>query len=150
MRWTMSDKPCEALRIRRIRRQCRRRPRWFAYLWSGKVKPRLCEVESVFESSISPSISKRQYGMKQMEGNPKSFPIWMKSTYIGGVNTSGYMGYKPCASIEDATSDKMKGQIHKTLHPELGCSGDLNLTDTVHSVNVGTSYLGRKDWVSCN
>ena len=52
------------------------------------------------------------------------------------------MGLKPCASIEGATSEKMISQIHKTFHPELGCSGDLNLTDTVHLVNVGTSYLG--------
>jgi hypothetical protein len=38
----------------------------------------------------------------------------------------------------------MRNQIHKDSHPELGCSGDLNLIDTVHPVNVGTSYLGRK------
>jgi hypothetical protein len=36
----------------------------------------------------------------------------------------------------------MNSQIHKTIHPELGCSGDLNLTDTVHPVNVGTSCFG--------
>jgi hypothetical protein len=38
----------------------------------------------------------------------------------------------------------MKDRIHKDFHPELGCSGNLNLTRTVHSVNVGTSYLCRK------
>ena len=37
----------------------------------------------------------------------------------------------------------MKGQIHKTFHPELACSGDLNLTVTVYLVNVGTSSIGR-------
>jgi hypothetical protein len=52
------------------------------------------------------------------------------------------MGYKPSASIEGATSEKIRGQIHKASYPELGCSGDLNLTVTVHSVNVGTSCLG--------
>ena len=68
----------------------------------------------------------------------------MKSTGLGGVNTSGYMGYKPCASIEGATSEKIGDQIHKDSYPEMGCSGDLNLTDTVHSVNVGTSCFGCK------
>jgi hypothetical protein len=68
MQRTMSDKLCEALRIRQIRSQCRRRPRRSAYLWLGMVKPRLCEVESVFESSITSSIPKRQYGL-QVEGN---------------------------------------------------------------------------------
>ena len=38
----------------------------------------------------------------------------------------------------------MKDQIHKDFHPELGCSGDLNLTVTVQPVNVGTTHLGRK------
>ena len=61
-----------------------------------------------------------------------------------GADTSGYLGYKPSASIEGAASVKMKDQIHKVSHPELGCSGNLNLTDTVHPVNVGTSCLGRK------
>ena len=69
MRWTMSNKPCEALRIRQIRSLCRGLPRRSAYLWSGMVKPRLCEVESMFESPITPSTSKRQYGV-EMEGNP--------------------------------------------------------------------------------
>ena len=38
----------------------------------------------------------------------------------------------------------MKGQIHKTFHPDMGCSGSLNPTVTVHLVNVGTSSIGRK------
>jgi hypothetical protein len=107
------------------------------------VKPKLCEVESVFENSIAQSISKRQYGM-EMEGNPEREWVWAKSTFQTGANTSGYMGYKPSASVEGVTSEKMGDQIHKDSHPELGCSGDLNLTDTVHPVNVGTSYLGLK------
>ena len=143
MRWTMSDKPCEALRIRWIRSQCRRLPRWSAYLWSGMVKPRSCEVESVFESSLLTSTSKRQYGV-EVGGNPAFLTGWMKSMLADSANTSGYMGCKPCASTEGATGEKMISQIHKTFYPDLGCSGDLNLTVTVHPVNVGTSCLGRK------
>lgn len=78
MQWTISDKLCEALRIRQIRNQCQRLPRGSAYLWSGKVKLKLCEVESVFESSTSSSISKWQYGI-QMEGSPVTCRDWMKS-----------------------------------------------------------------------
>ena len=36
----------------------------------------------------------------------------------------------------------MTGQIHKTCHPDMGCSGNLNSSGTVHLVNVGTSCLG--------
>ena len=38
----------------------------------------------------------------------------------------------------------MMGQIHKTCHPELGCSGNLNPIETVHLVNVGTLCIGRR------
>jgi hypothetical protein len=143
MQWIMSNKLCEAPRIRQIRSRCRGLPRWSAYLWSGMVKPRSCEVESVFEVSRQFATSKRQYGV-EIEGNPTISLSRMKSTVFHGANTSGYMGYKSCASVGGATSEKMGGQIHKTSHPELGCSGDLNLTDTVRPVNVGTSHLGRK------
>lgn len=34
--------------------------------------------------------------------------------------------------------------LNKTHHPEMGCSGDLSSTVTVHPVNVGTSCPGRK------
>ncbi len=34
------------------------------------------------------------------------------------------------------------GNQNKTNHPDLGCSGSLNPTVTVHLVNVGTSCLG--------
>ncbi len=51
-------------------------------------------------------------------------------------------GYKPCSSTEGARSEKMTGQIHKTCHPELGCSGNLNSSGTVYLVNVGTSCIG--------
>ena len=54
------------------------------------------------------------------------------------------MGYKPCAIVEGAKSEKMISQINKTSHPELGCSGNLNLTVTVYPVNVGTPYIGRR------
>ena len=101
MRWTMSDKLCEALRIRWIRSQCRRLPRWSAYLWSGMVKPRSCEVESVCESSLLTSTSKRQYGV-EVGGNPAFLTGWVKSTLVDSVNTSGYVGYKASASIEGA------------------------------------------------
>ena len=138
MQWTMSNKLYEALGIRRIRSLCRGLPRWSAYLWSGMVKPRLCKVESVYESSIPQSTSKRQYGV-EVEGNPKFTSVWVKCT---GADTSGYLGYKSSASTEGAACVKMGDQIHKDSYPELGCSGDLNLTDTVHSVNVGTSCFG--------
>ena len=36
----------------------------------------------------------------------------------------------------------MRGQIHKTSHPDMGCSGNLSPTETVHLVNVGTSCIG--------
>jgi hypothetical protein len=141
MRWTMSDKPCEALRIRWIRSQCRRLPRWSAYLWSDMVKPRSCEVESACESSLPVSTSKRQYGV-EVGGNP-AFPTgWVNSTLADSANTSGYMGCKPSASTGGAKSEKIISQIHKTFYPDLGCSGDLNLTVTVHPVNVGTSCFG--------
>ena len=51
-------------------------------------------------------------------------------------------GYKPCSSTEGARSEKMTGQIHKTCHPDMGCSGNLNSSGTVHLVNVGTSCIG--------
>jgi hypothetical protein len=140
MRWTMSDKPCEALRIRQIRSLCRGLPRRSAYLWSGMVKPRLCEVESVFESSILWSTSKRQYGV-EVEGSWMFSKVPAKSILI----TCEHLwleGYKSSASTEGATGEKMNSQIHKTIHLELGCSGDLNLTGTVHPVNVGTSCSG--------
>lgn len=107
MRWTRSNKPCEAPRIMQIRDQCRRPPRWSANLWLGMVKPRLCEVESVFEASSVLTISKRQYGMEAV-GNPTQSVGWMKSTYADGANTSGYMGYKPSATAEGVTDDKME------------------------------------------
>lgn len=52
------------------------------------------------------------------------------------------MGYKLGTSVEGVRSEKMSGQIHKTCHPDLGCSGSLSPTVTVHFVNVGTSCLG--------
>jgi hypothetical protein len=107
------------------------------------VKLRLCEVESVFESSILLTTSKRQYGV-EVEGNPVVHSDWVKSISDNDTNTSSYLGYKPSASTEGVTNVKMGVQTHKDSHPELGCSGDLNPTDTVHSVNVGTSCFGCK------
>ena len=66
----------------------------------------------------------------------------MKNAGLGGVNAYGYIGYKLCASIEGVTNEKIRDQTHKDSYPELGCSGDLNLTDTVQPVNVGTSCFG--------
>ena len=69
------------------------------------------------------------------------------------TNASGYLGYKPSTSAGGARSEKMVGQIgddpirdnlNKTHHPDMGCSGDLSPTVTVHSVNVGTSCPGCK------
>jgi hypothetical protein len=58
------------------------------------------------------------------------------------VKASGYRGIKPSSSTEGMTDEKIGDQIYKDSYPELGCSGNLNLTDTVHSVNVGTSCFG--------
>ena len=69
------------------------------------------------------------------------------------TNASGYVGYKPSTSAGGARSEKMVGQIgdepdwenlNKTHHPDMGCSGNLSPTVTVHPVNVGTSCPGRK------
>lgn len=142
MRWIMSNKLCEAPRIRQIRSQCQRLPRWSAYLWSGKVKLRSCEVESVLDGSICLMISKWQYGSK-MEGSWNNLSVSAKSN-LSPCECLWLEGYKPSTSIEGATSEKIVSQKHKTSYPELGCSGGLNLTDTVHPVNVGTSCFGRK------
>jgi hypothetical protein len=106
------------------------------------VKPRLCKVESVFESSIQPTISKRRYGIEE-EGNWRYCTAPMKSILIT-CECLWVLGCNPCTSSEGATCEKMGDQIHKDSYPELGCSGDLNLTVTVHSVNVGTSCFGGK------
>lgn len=50
--------------------------------------------------------------------------------------------YKLSTSAVGARSEKMAGQIHKACHPDLGFSGSLSPTVTVHFVNVGTSCLG--------
>ena len=94
----------------------------------------------MFESSKSMLISKRQYGMK-MGGNPNLFELDEKrDSFAQKPLTNGI--YKSCSSIEGAMSEKIGDQIHKDSYPELGCSGDLNPTVTVHSMNVGTSCFG--------
>jgi len=69
MQWTMSKKLCEAPRKMQTRDERRTSPRGSANLWLDKVKPKLCEVESVFEVSTYIDISKRRYGM-EVKGNP--------------------------------------------------------------------------------
>ena len=64
------------------------------------------------------------------------------------AKTSGYVGYKPCSPVEGREERKMTEQkhemCHKICHPELGCSGDLNLSDKdVHTLNVGDLHSGR-------
>ena len=80
MRGTMSNKPCEAPRIMWIRStsQLSRRS---ANLGLDMVKPRLCEVESVYEISTYEIISKRRYGMK-IEGNLVSRTDKIKGTLV--------------------------------------------------------------------
>ena len=39
---------------------------------------------------------------------------------------------------------QIMGSQNKTFHPDMGCSGSLNPTVTVHLVNVGTSCIGRR------
>ena len=67
MQWIMSKKLCEAPMKRRVR-VTSQTPRGFAYLWMNMIKPKWCEVESVFEVSILSAISKRRYGI-EIEGN---------------------------------------------------------------------------------
>ena len=52
-------------------------------------------------------------------------------------------GCKPCTSAEGVRNEKIGDQIYKDFYPELGCSGNLSPTGTVHLVNVGTSYIGQ-------
>jgi hypothetical protein len=139
MQWIMSKKLCEAPRKMSIR-DTSQLPRRSANLWSGMVNPRLCEGESVRETSIYNGISKRRYGM-QMEGNSTATPRRVKSSVLL-YECLWLFGYKPSTSIEGARSAKIGDQIHKVTYPVTGCSGDLNLTVTVHHVNVGTSCFG--------
>lgn len=142
MRWTMSNKPCEALRTMQIRGQRRRHSRWSANLWLGMVKPKGYD-------RLNPYL-KSQYG-----GTSQGDDMRCRQKVISGqldemkselsmCECLWLKGYKPSTSVEGARGEKMEGQINKTFHPELGCSGDLNPTVTVHLVNVGTSCIGRK------
>ena len=141
----MSKNLCEAWVKRRVR-DTSQSPRWLAYLWLNMATPRWCEEESTLEFSKLQTISKRRYGM-ETEGNPVMPPNGMKSKCFV-CKRFWLQGYKPCASVEGAKSEKMVGQIkeilNKTYHPELGCSGSLSPTVTVQLVNVGTSCLGQR------
>ena len=88
-----------------------------------------------------------------MEGNPKVDPdkgctkdARMKSS-ISICECLWLYGYKSSTSVEGVRSEKMERRIrdnlNKTLHPDLGCSGSLSPTVTVHFVNVGTSCFGQ-------
>ena len=120
MQWKMSKKLYGAWVKRRVR-VTPQTPRRLAYLWMDMIKPKLFEVESVFETPIFPIISKRRYGMKA-EGNPVFHLDRMKSILFS-CESLWLIGYKPCSSAEGATCGKITGQIHKTCYPELECSG---------------------------
>ena len=79
----------------------------------------------------------------QAEGNPTLVTGRTKSSVVA-CKCLWLLRYKPCTSVEGAKSEKMRNQIYKDSHPELGCSGNLNPIVTVHLVNVGTSYIGRE------
>ena len=138
----MSNNLCEAPMKRRIR-VTSLTPRGFAYLGTDMIKPRWFKVEPVLETSIFLIISKRRYGMKA-EGSPAEDLSRMKSKSIS-CKSLWLLGYKPCSSGEGATGVKITGRIHKTSYPELGCSGNLNPSETVHLVNTGTSYFDGMD-----
>jgi len=144
MQGKMSNNLCEALRKMQIRSKRWMLPRRSANLWLEMVKSRLCEIESVLETSRRRSNSKQRYGL-QAEGNHTILSGMMKAGYPI-ANASGYKGDKPSTSVGGARSEKMigqiKGNLNKTYHPELGCSGNLNPTVTVHLVNLGTSCSG--------
>ena len=142
MQGRMSGNLYEALMKRPIRAERRTAPRWSADLWLDMANPRLCKDEPMCEASKRRSISKRRYGM-EAEGNSLDHLKGMKSKmYV--CKCLWLLGYKPCTSAEGAESEKMIGRMHKTYHLDLGCSGSLSPTETVHFVNVGTSCFGWK------
>lgn len=81
MQGTKSNNLCEAPREMSIRDKRRMYPRGSANLWSNMVNPRWFEDESVQETSLRDSISKRRYGI-QTEGNLKRMVSGMKSRWV--------------------------------------------------------------------
>lgn len=140
MQRTMSNNLCEVPMKRSIRGRTSIVPKKVGLPETDMVKSKLCEIESVYETSLMFGISKRRYGV-QMEGNPQAANMWMKSsppTY----ECLWLSEYKSCTSIEGVRDEKTRDQIHKDSCPELGCSGNLSLVVTVHPVNVGTLFSG--------
>jgi len=104
------------------------------------VKPRLrSRLNPCWKSQYAHPSRRRNW--VETEGSPKDMPIGTKSSFLA-CECLWLMGCKSSTSVEGVRSVKMRDQIHKDSHPELGCSGNLNPTDTVHPVNVGTSCLG--------
>lgn len=150
MRWIMSRKLCEVPMKRSIRGRTSIAPKKVGLPETDMVNPRSFEDESVLETSIEYSISKRRYGI-QMEGNSQFGIMRMKSSPYA-YECLWLSEYKSGTSIEGVRNEKTGDQIHKDSCPELGCSGNLSLVVTVHPVNVGTSCFGRisiSDWISC-
>ncbi len=137
----MSNNLCEVPMKRSIRGNTSNAPNKVGLPETNMVNPKLCEDESVYETSILDSISKRRYGI-QMGGNPQPEQMGMKSSHCP-CKCLWLSEYKPSTSIEGARSAKTGDQIHKDSCPELGCSGDLSFV-VVHPVNVGTSCFGRE------
>jgi hypothetical protein len=139
MQGTMSENLCEALMKMPIRAERRTAPRWSANLWLNMANPRLCKDKSMCETSKCRPISKRRYGM-EAEGSPEH-EVQDEKQYQN-MRMPLAIGVQAKTSAEGAESEKMIGRIHKTYHPNLGCSGSLSSTETVHFVNVGTSCFG--------
>lgn len=64
---------------------------------------------------------------------PRMMFLWM-------LLATGVQARRLCRGRQE--TEKMRGQRHKTFHPDMGCSGSLPSTETVYLVNVGTSCLG--------
>jgi len=140
MQRTMSNNLCEVPMKRSIRDRTSIVLKKVGLPETDMVKSKLCEIESVLETSILEGISKRRYGV-QMEGNPQAMDMGMKSSCLT-CECLWLSEYKSSTSIEGARSEKTRDQIHKDSCPELGCSGNLSLVVTVHPVNVGTLLSG--------
>ena len=81
MQRTMSNNLCEVPMKRSIRGNTSNAPNKVGLPETNMVNPKLCEDESVYETSILDSISKRRYGI-QAEGSPIGNRYGMKNSEI--------------------------------------------------------------------
>ena len=140
MQRIMSNNLCEVPMKRSIRGKRRYTPKKVGLPETDMVNPKSGEGESVLETSIYNSTSKRRYGV-QMEGNLRVDSTKMKSSCFL-YECLWLSEYKSSTSIEGVRNEKIGDQIYKDSYPNLGCSGNLSLVVIVHPVNVGTLFSG--------